>query len=183
MFGPYTITDHDRREVLGYRLALTAVALGQLGLLLSWRQGGNALLWPWLLLMAAGLGLALRWIHIYLRPLHQALQLREQAGESWLCGPGPTLADVVLFPTLIRLEMVYAPLFGCSRLPLAQLPALWRWQAHSYGLEGVRDTCCPEAWRTDYFGALFPLHPSGIIPAGPDLATLVAGIAPPASTP
>ena len=80
MFGPYTITDHDRREVLGYRLALTAVAVGQLGLLLSWRQGGDALLWPWLLLMAAGLGLALRWIHIYLRPLHRALQL------FWLAG-------------------------------------------------------------------------------------------------
>ncbi len=80
MFGPYTITVHDRREVLGYRLALTAVAVGQLGLLLSWRQGEDALLWPWLLLMAAGLGLALRWIHIYLRPLHRALQL------FWLAG-------------------------------------------------------------------------------------------------
>lgn len=41
MFGPYTITDQDRREVLGYRLALTAVALGQLGLLLSWRRGAT----------------------------------------------------------------------------------------------------------------------------------------------
>jgi uncharacterized integral membrane protein len=80
VFGPYTITDQDRREVLGYRLALTAVALGQLGLLLTWRQGGDALLWPWLLLMAAGLGLALRWIHIYLRPLHRTLQL------FWLAG-------------------------------------------------------------------------------------------------
>ncbi|MFZ0408360.1 MAG: glutathione S-transferase C-terminal domain-containing protein [Cyanobium sp.] len=103
----------------------------------------------------------------------QALQLRELQGETWLCGPQPSLADVVLFPTLIRLEMVYAPLFGCSRLPLWQLPALWRWRARFYGLEGVSDTCCPQAWRTDYFGALFPLHPSGIVPAGPDLARLV----------
>ena len=87
VFGPYTITDHDRREVLGYRLALTALALGQLGLLLTWRQGGAALLWPWFLLMAAGLGLALRWIHIYLRPLHRALQL------FWLAG---CLGGVVL---------------------------------------------------------------------------------------
>ena len=42
-------------------------------------------------------------------------------------------------------------------------------------LPGVAATCCPEAWRRDYFGSLFPLHPSGIIPAGPDLASLVAG--------
>lgn len=80
VYGPFTITDQDRREVLGYRLALTAAAVGQLGLLLHWRLAGPALLWPWLLPMAAGLGLALRWIHIYLVPLHRALQL------FWLLG-------------------------------------------------------------------------------------------------
>jgi uncharacterized integral membrane protein len=80
MFGPYSIDATDRREVLAYRLSLTAVAIGQLGLLLQWRQWGPTLLWPWLLLMATGLGLALRWIHIYLRPLHRALQL------FWLLG-------------------------------------------------------------------------------------------------
>jgi len=88
VFGTYTIDDKDRREVLGYRLALTAVAVGQLGLLWQWRQFGVELLWPWLLLMAAGLGLALQWIHIYLRPLHLALKL------FWLlgCGGGLLLA-------------------------------------------------------------------------------------------
>jgi len=99
------------------------------------------------------------------------------AGPSsgpWLCGSAPSLADLVLFPTLIRLELVYAPLFGCSRLPLRQLPALHRWRARFHGLPGVAATCFPEAWRRDYFGALFPLHPSGIVPAGPDLAALVA---------
>ena len=104
----------------------------------------------------------------------------EESGTPWLGGGTPSLADVVLFPTLIRMEMVYAPLFGCSRRPLWQLPALWRWRARFHGLEGVAATCWPEAWRTDYFGALFPLHPSGIVPAGPDLATLV-GSEPPAS--
>jgi putative glutathione S-transferase len=82
---------------------------------------------------------------------------------------------VVLFPTLIRLELVYAPLFGCSRRPLWQLPALAAWRSRFFALPGVAGTCCPEAWRRDYFGSLFPLHPSGIIPAGADLASLVAG--------
>ena len=80
VYGPYTIDATDRREELGYRLALTAVAVGQAGLLLQWRQLGPDQLWPWMLLMAAGLGLALRWIHIYLVPLHRALQL------FWLLG-------------------------------------------------------------------------------------------------
>jgi len=92
---------------------------------------------------------------------------------SWLSGETLSLADVVLFPTLIRLEQVYGPLFGCSRVPLWQLPALWDWRARFYGLTGVQDTCWPEAWRRDYFGVLFPLNPGGLVPAGPPLATLV----------
>ncbi|MBM5801624.1 MAG: glutathione S-transferase family protein, partial [Cyanobacteria bacterium K_DeepCast_35m_m2_023] len=55
--------------------------------------------------------------------------------------------------------------------------SLWQWRARFYGLECVADTCWPEAWRRDYFAALFPLHPSGIVPAGPSLATLVGASA------
>jgi putative glutathione S-transferase len=91
----------------------------------------------------------------------------------WLCGEALTLADVQLFPTLIRLELVYAPLFGVSRRPLWQFPALWRWRARFHALPGVADCCFAEAWRRDYYGALFPLNPSGIVPAAPPLATLV----------
>ena len=105
--------------------------------------------------------------------------LAASGAGRWLCGDTLTLADVQLFPTLIRLELVYAPLFGVSRRPLWQLPALWRWRQHLYGLAGVAETCCDQAWRQDYFGALFPLHPSGIVPAGPALATLVQAPPPP----
>ena len=101
------------------------------------------------------------------------------ASQAWLCGETPTLADVQLFATLIRLELVYAPLFGVSRRPLWQFPALWTWRGRFWRLPGVAATCFPDAWRRDYFGALFPLHPSGIVPAGPELATLVG--APPAA--
>ena len=97
---------------------------------------------------------------------------RKETG-AWLCGDALTLADVQLFPTLIRLELVYAPLFGVSRRPLWQLPNLWDWRQRFFALPGVSGTCCDQAWREDYFGALFPLHPSGIVPAGPALATLV----------
>lgn len=99
-------------------------------------------------------------------------------GGPWLCGggdqgSGPSLADVQLFATLVRLELVYAPLFGVSRRPLWQFPQLWAWRQRFWQLPGVAASCFPEAWRRDYFGALFPLHPSGIVPAGPDLATLM----------
>ena len=97
----------------------------------------------------------------------------ESAPGPWLCGPQLSLADVVLFPTLIRFEAVYAPLFGCSRRQLWEMPALWQWRSRFHALEGVAATCDARRWREDYFGALFPLHPSGIIPSGPELATLV----------
>jgi putative glutathione S-transferase len=108
----------------------------------------------------------------------EAAETALEQGGPWLCGERLTLADVVLFPTLIRLELVYAPLFGCSRRPLWSFPALMTWRARLHALPGVAATCFDQSWRHDYFGALFPLHPSGIVPAGADLATLVAGPAP-----
>jgi putative glutathione S-transferase len=111
----------------------------------------------------------------------EAVEAELSARGPWLGGAALSLADVVLFPTLVRLELVYAPLFGVSRQPLWQLPALWRWRARFFALPGVTATCCADAWRSDYFGALFPLHPSGIVPAGPALATVV-GSEPPNPT-
>lgn len=109
-----------------------------------------------------------------LEAVDQALRHQESQGQRWLCtAAGPSLADVVLFPTVIRWEMVYAPLFGCSQRPLWQLEALWRWRSRFFALPGVAATCAAADWRRDYFSALFPLHPSGLVPAGPDLATLV----------
>ena len=110
------------------------------------------------------------------RELFDALEQLEQAlarQGPWLCGSRLTLADVRLFPTLIRWEMVYAPLFGCPRRPLWQFPCLWEWRRRFFNLPGVAGSCDADAWRLDYFGALFPLNPGGIIPAGPDLSTLV----------
>ncbi|MEB3349279.1 MAG: glutathione S-transferase C-terminal domain-containing protein [Cyanobacteriota bacterium] len=106
--------------------------------------------------------------------LETQLERQASAGATWLCTPDPSLADVQLFPTLIRLEIVYAPLFGCRRRPLASYPQLLRWRARFYRLTGVAATCCDQAWRQDYFGALFPLHPSGIVPSGPDLTSMIA---------
>jgi len=133
VYGPYTIDATDRREVLGYRLALTAVAVGQAGLLLQWRQLGPDQLWPWMLLMAAGLGLALRWIHIYLRPLHRALQLFWLLGclgglvLAVRSGPSGMLPDLVRQPLwILAIGPFFAALAGvgfkeffCFRRPEA----------------------------------------------------------------
>ena len=91
----------------------------------------------------------------------------------WLCGEIITLADIQLFPTLIRWEIVYMQLFKCCERPLWSFPNIWEWRQKFLKIEGVSETCNPSNWRNDYFGALFPLNPSNIIPKGPDLMTLV----------
>jgi putative glutathione S-transferase len=96
-----------------------------------------------------------------------------RTGGPWLCGERLTLADVRLFPTLIRWDTVYAPLFGCSRQPLWQFPQLWDWRRRFFDHPGVKETCDAVAWRQDYFGALFPLNPGGIVPSAPELTRLV----------
>ena len=48
VYGPYRITAEDRREVLGYRLALFTAAIAQAALLLQWQRFGGSWLWPWL---------------------------------------------------------------------------------------------------------------------------------------
>ena len=103
--------------------------------------------------------------------LDQVEQHLKQQGP-WLCGNSLSLADIRLFPTLIRWESVYSPLFGCQR-PLWLYPNIWNWRRRFYALPGVAASCDAVAWRRDYFGALFPLNPGGIIPTAPDLSTLV----------
>ena len=80
VYGPYSITAVDRQEVRSYRIALLITGLSLAAGVLQWGQTDSPWAWLWVLPMATALGLALRWIHIYLRPLHRALQL------FWLSG-------------------------------------------------------------------------------------------------
>jgi glutathionyl-hydroquinone reductase len=94
------------------------------------------------------------------------------ADQRYLCGDTITLADVRLFTTLFRFDVVYYSLFKCNRRRIQDYPALSRYVQDIYHLPGVAATCDVEAVKRDYYGNLFPLNPGGIIPAGPDLAYL-----------
>jgi len=75
--------------------------------------------------------------------------------------PNFSLADVLLFPTLIRMEDGYAPLFGCSATALA-VPALWELAAaHSMVLPGV-EANVSRGLAARLLRCLFPPEPSGI---------------------
>mgnify|MGYP001189386544 CR=1 FL=1 len=91
----------------------------------------------------------------------------------WLCGEKITLADIKLFPTLIRWEAIYEPLFGCSQKPIWLFPNICNWRRKIYEIPQIAETCNEDIWRKDYFGALFPLRPSNIVPSGPSLTTFL----------
>ncbi len=75
VYGRYRITHSDQVEVQRYRLSLLVCGLAFCIGLGHWLLIGPSWAWVWMIPMAAGLGLALKWIHIYLRPLHKTLQI------------------------------------------------------------------------------------------------------------
>tara|TARA_B100000700_G_scaffold215354_1_gene236678 strand:+ start:88 stop:1062 length:975 start_codon:yes stop_codon:yes gene_type:complete len=96
-----------------------------------------------------------------------------KSNGPFLCGEELTIADVRLFPTIIRWESVYEPLFKCSEKPIQSFPNIIKWRKMIFNLYNIKKTCDADAWRKDYFGALFPLNPSSIIPKGESINKIV----------
>ena len=115
VYGPYTITSTDRLEVQRCRISLLVAGLAMTAGLVHWWQFGDRWAWVWLVPLMAGLGLALHWIHIYLRPLHNALRLFWLTGcLGWglllmQAGPNEALTTLVEQPLWI---LAIGPLFA-----------------------------------------------------------------------
>lgn len=93
--------------------------------------------------------------------------------NRYLCGDKITLADVRLFTTLFRFDIVYYGLFKCNRYRIQDYKNLGAYLRDLYQLPRVADTCDLESVKRDYYGNLFPLNPGGIIPCGPDITNLM----------
>lgn len=94
--------------------------------------------------------------------------------QRYVCGSRLTLADVRLFTTLYRFDLVYYGLFKCNRRRIQDYQYLGAYLQELYQLPGMADTCDLETVKRDYYGNLFPLNPGAIIPSGPDLSYLIA---------
>ena len=94
------------------------------------------------------------------------------ATNRYLCGEQLTLADIRLFTTLFRFDVVYYGLFKCNRRRIQDYINLSPYLRDIYQLPGVANTCDVESIKQDYYGNLFPLNPGGIIPSGPEMASL-----------
>ncbi|MEO1340981.1 MAG: glutathione S-transferase C-terminal domain-containing protein, partial [Cyanobacteria bacterium J06635_13] len=94
------------------------------------------------------------------------------ANKRYLCGDRLTLADVRLFTTIFRFDIVYYGLFKCNLHRIADYKNLSGYLQDLYQLSGVAATCDLESVKRDYYGNLFPLNPGGIVPLGPDISDL-----------
>lgn len=89
------------------------------------------------------------------------------SSNRYLCGETFTEADIALFTTLFRFDLVYITHFKCNIRRLVDYPNLWGFTREIYQMPGVAETCNIEHIKNHYFGSHESVNPSRIVPVGP----------------
>jgi putative glutathione S-transferase len=90
--------------------------------------------------------------------------------QRYLVGDTITEADIRLFVTLVRFDPVYHGHFKCNRQKLTELPLLWAYARDLFQLPGFGDTVDFDHIKRHYYEVHRDINPTGIVPAGPELA-------------
>jgi putative glutathione S-transferase len=108
-------------------------------------------------------------------PLFETLDWLEErlSTRRYLTGETITEADWRLFTTLIRFDAVYVGHFKCNIRRIADYPRLSAYLRALLEVEGVRRTVNLGHIKRHYYQSHRTLNPSGIVPAGPELAFMV----------
>lgn len=104
-------------------------------------------------------------------PLFDTLDWLEKRLNSrrYLVGNQLTEADIRLFSTLIRFDLVYFSHFKCNIRRLSDYPGLWAYTRDLYQNPKIRATVDFDHIKNHYYGSHAKINPSLIIPAGPVL--------------
>ncbi len=94
-------------------------------------------------------------------------------GGPWILGKEISYADIYLFPTMIRWELIYSKLFKCTEKDIHFFKNIILWRYKFYNLNGIAETCSYKNWLKDYYQAIFPLNPNQIIPLQPSLEEII----------
>jgi putative glutathione S-transferase len=92
------------------------------------------------------------------------------SAQRYLVGDSITEADVRLFTTLARFDAVYHGHFKCNRSKLSEMPVLWAYARDLFQTPGFGDTIDFGQIKKHYYVVHRDINPTGIVPAGPDLA-------------
>ncbi len=95
---------------------------------------------------------------------------------NWVCGEDLTYADIYLFPTIIRWELIYRQLFKCTEKEISDFKNIIKWRLRFFKITKVPETCFDYEWKKDYYKALFPLNPNQIIPVLPSLKEIMQSL-------
>ncbi|XP_064617664.1 glutathionyl-hydroquinone reductase YqjG-like isoform X2 [Liolophura sinensis] len=89
--------------------------------------------------------------------------------KRYLTGSRFTEADVRLFTTLVRFDMVYVGHFKCNKKRIIDYPNIWPYVREIYQMPGVADTVDPQHIMCHYQQSHKTINPFGIVAIGPDL--------------
>ena len=106
------------------------------------------------------------------RTLFDALYEWERVLEHqpFLCGARMTEADIAMFTTLLRFDLVYYAHFKTNERRLRDLPNLWRFTRRMYQHPAIKPTCRIDHIKVHYYWSQPTVNPTRIVPVGPDLA-------------
>lgn len=102
-------------------------------------------------------------------PLFETLDWLEArlTDSRWLAGDRLSEADIRLFTTLVRFDVVYHGHFKCNLRRIVDYPALWRYVRDFHALPGVAETVNIEHIKRHYYESHRQINPSGVVPQGP----------------
>lgn len=92
--------------------------------------------------------------------------------QRFLVGEHVTLADIYLYPTLIRFDPVYVGHFKCSRNRIAQMPNLWNYLRELFSIPGFGDTTDFQEIKEHYYATHTDINPTRVVPLGPDMSSI-----------
>ena len=100
-----------------------------------------------------------------------ALGILEQrlSSQRYLMGSALTLADLFLFPVLIRFDSVYHGLFKTNFRRIQDYPQLFGYLRDLLSVPAIKATVNLHYIREHYYFSLRHINPSGIVPVGPEI--------------
>ena len=87
--------------------------------------------------------------------------------QRYLCGNQFTEADICLFTTLIRFDVVYYGHFKCNLKRLIDYPNLWNYLKDVYQYPGIKATCNLDHIKRHYYMSQMQVNPNRLVPKGP----------------
>jgi putative glutathione S-transferase len=93
----------------------------------------------------------------------------ELAKKRFMCGEKFTLADICLFTTLFRFDLVYYSHFKCNRQHVYEYKNLWGHTCDIYNSYGIADTCHTDHIKRHYYISQKVINPTQVVPVGPVL--------------